>query len=113
MIRKKFNFIVDKRIQQSRDVFQNKNEEYAGEDEVFQNFKDGVGISFNGTPEKYAWELLSKHLQSIKDILYNIENNKIPTKELVDEKMNDAHNYLYLIEGMIQEKIEKELDGTR
>lgn len=84
-----------------------KNDEYASEEEVFANFKDGVGISYNKTPEKYAWELLSKHLQSIKDIMIDIEAGRLPTVALIDEKMNDAHNYLYLIEGMIQEKIEK------
>lgn len=110
MIRKKLNQIIQERFEQSRAIFENKNEEYANNEEVFKNFKQGVGLSFNNTPEKYAWELLCKHLQSIKDILTDIENNKSITKELVDEKMSDAHNYLYLIEGMITEK--QEDNGT-
>lgn len=107
MNRKRFNHIIDHRVEKSISVFKSKNDEYASEEEVFQNFKDGVGISYNNTPEKYAWELLSKHLQSIKDILNNIENDNYPSLSLIDEKMNDSHNYLYLIEGMITEKIEK------
>lgn len=106
MIRKKFNYIVDKAIDRSRNVMISKNEEYASEDEVFGNFKKGVGLSFHDTPEKYCWELLTKHLQSIKDILSDVENNKLPTQALLDEKFADAHNYLYLLEGMIIEKSE-------
>jgi len=108
MNRKRFNHIIEHRVEKSIGVFKSKNDEYASEEEVFANFKQGVGISYNNTPEKYAWELLSKHLQSIKDILSSLEKGIKPSVSLIDEKMNDAHNYLYLIEGMITEKIEND-----
>ena len=105
MKRKEFNEdIVNNAILRSKTVLAHKNDEYAGEEEVFANFKEGLGLSFHNIPEKYTWELLCKHLQSIKDIISNIENNKLPTKELLDEKFTDAHNYLYLLEGMIKER---------
>lgn len=106
MNRKRLNHIIEYRMSKTKEVFATKNDEYANETEVFNNFKQAVGISFNNTPEKVAWEFLTKHLQSVKDILNDIEGGKIPSISVLDEKMNDAHNYLYLIEGMIQEKIE-------
>jgi len=106
MNRKRFNHILQHRIEKSQEVFGIKNNEYANEEEVFANFKDGAGISYHNTPEKYGWELLVKHLQSIKDIIANTEKGKLPTKSILEEKFSDAHNYLYLIEGMLVEKIE-------
>ncbi len=111
MTRKEFNEnIVERGMIRSRIVLRSKNEEYAGEEEVFENFKQGLGISFHTIPEKYTWELLCKHLQSIKDIISDVENNKLPTEDLIDEKFADAHNYLYLIEGMIKERNNGKVD---
>ncbi len=106
MIRKRFNHIVESAIDRSKKVMVSKNTEYATEDEVFANFKQGLGISYHNIPEKYTWELLVKHLQSIKDIISDIESGKLPSQYLVDEKFGDAHNYLYLLEGMIIERKE-------
>lgn len=106
MDRSEFNEVVEHAIQRSKDVLIKKNDEYAGEYEVFANFKSGArGLSYHRLPEKYAWELLCKHLQSIKDIMDDIELlDQLPSRELIDEKFSDAHNYLYLIEGMILER---------
>lgn len=103
MDRQDFNKIVTDAVQRSIDVMIVKNQEYATGQDAFRNFKDGASISFHDIPEKYLWELMTKHLQSIKDIVKEIESI-VPDKKLIDEKFGDAHNYLYLLEGLITER---------
>lgn len=103
MKRKDFNQVIERAIARSKEVMYHKNDEYANSDESFKNFKEGVGISLHNEPEQYLWELMVKHLQSIKDIVSNI-GSVVPEGRLVDEKFGDAHNYLYLLEGMIAER---------
>ena len=77
--------------------------EYATDLDVFQSFKEGVGFSFQDTPEGVAWNYAAKHFESIKNIIGKIPD-EIPSHELVDEKIGDAINYLIIIEGLIKER---------
>lgn len=78
-----------------------KNDEYSDATDVFANFnKAAGGLSFHCKREKVAWEFLTKHLQSIKDI---IDSDTPSPKSLVDEKFNDAITYLLLIKAMCYE----------
>jgi hypothetical protein len=109
MNRTKFNKIVERRFELSKQTLINKGSEYANDQNVFANFEKAVGLSFQNVPEKVAWEYAVKHFQSIKDILDHIGVdgvNGFPSKELVEEKFGDAINYLIIIEGMIKKRIE-------
>ncbi len=82
-----------------------KGKEYSEDDNVFSNFEDAIGLSLDiESREVVAYNYLLKHLQSIKDILKDVEEKGIyPSKELTDEKFKDAINYLVLIKGMLDE----------
>lgn len=103
-----FNEIIEKRISLIKRTLAQKSKEYSTDDDKFHNFKSSVGMSFHKAPEKIAWEFMTKHLQSIKDMLEHVEidgYNGHPSESHIDEKIGDAINYLILIEGMLKERI--------
>jgi hypothetical protein len=97
--------IVEKRIELIRSVLITKNLEYCGDKSPFHNFKSSTGLSFHDSAEKVCWEFAVKHLQSIKDILNDVELGNMPSEALITEKFGDAINYLILMEGMLKEKL--------
>jgi hypothetical protein len=105
MTRKQFvHDVVQRRVQLIQDVLQNKNEEYAGDDDVFKAFTEALPLSFHDTKQAVAWEFMVKHLQSIKLIIEEkAKKSKLPDEKLLEEKIGDAINYLILIEGMFKE----------
>lgn len=98
MTRKQFGKIVNKRIGLIKKTLTNKQKEYATKDDVFHNFKAAACISRN-TKEEALWGMLSKHLVSIADIVFNDIN---PDDTTIEEKIGDAINYLILLEGMLK-----------
>ena len=113
MTKTDFNTIVQRRTELIHSVLNSKGNEYAMDTDAFDNFKSGVNIAFADTPEKVAWEYMTKHLQSIKSILNNVANDSssTPSIEVIEEKIGDAINYLILIEGMLKEKRECQTQG--
>jgi hypothetical protein len=107
MTRKQFvQDVVQRRVQLIKDVLQSKNEEYAGQDDVFKAFTEALPLSFHDTKQAVAWEFMVKHLQSIKLIIEErAKTGKIPDEKLLEEKIGDAINYLILIEGMFKEEM--------
>lgn len=113
MNREKFNKHVERSFDRSRNVMVKKGAEYSGDAEVFHNFNNSVGIALVKTNVGVAWEYLTKHIQSVKDIIISIETDGSLGKvdeALLDEKFGDVHNYFMLIEGMIKERLEKAKD---
>ena len=104
MNQQKFDEVLEHAQLRSRNVMSKKHDEYTTPDERFANFKQAVGLSYHNIPEKVAWEMMVKHLQSLKDIISNVEKGILPSVETLDEKCGDIHNYLYLLEGMIIER---------
>lgn len=108
MNRVDFNNHVEDVFDRSRNVMVKKGAEYSGDAEVFHNFNNSVGISIHKTNVAVAWEYLTKHLQSVKDMITAIELDgslgKI-NQSMLDEKFGDIINYFLLIEGMIKEKV--------
>lgn len=86
-----------------------KNQEYSYSDDVFHNFNKGLNISLHNTNSAYLWELATKHLQSVKDIVKSIENHDDLsrfTPEMVNEKCGDIITYFILLEKMILHTLE-------
>jgi hypothetical protein len=79
-----------------------KDKEYSRGGDKLYNFKR-AGVLQNITPEKALLGMWSKHLISIIDIINEIDV-KIPSKEMMNEKINDNINYLFLLEGLIEER---------
>lgn len=116
MTRKQFvQDVVQRRVQLIQDVLQSKNEEYAGQEDVFKAFTEALPLSFHDTKQAVAWEFMVKHLQSIKMIIEaRSKSGKIPDEKVLEEKIGDAINYLILIEGMFKEDMEpRKLEESR
>lgn len=100
--------VVAKRLQLITDTLARKGNEYSADGTAFHNFEHGCTIAFAKNREVYAWDLMCKHLQSIKDMIdtVSISNaHNLPTEVTIEEKIGDAINYLILIEGMLKENI--------
>jgi hypothetical protein len=116
MTRKQFvEDVVQRRVQLIKDVLQSKNEEYAGQEDVFKAFTESLPLSFHDTKQAVAWEFMVKHLQSVKMIIEaRSKSGKIPDEKVLEEKIGDAINYLILIEGMFKEDMEpRKLEESR
>lgn len=113
MNRDKFNRIVDARCESIKQTLTKKGAEYSTDNNVFHNFDESVGISFAKSPEMVAWEYMTKHLQSIRDLVELTQHGYMgyPSETLVNEKIGDAINYLVLIEGMLKKRIENYRSG--
>lgn len=74
-----------------------KNAEYSDNSDPFKAFSEmSSGLSFHKTPEKVLWELMSKHLHSIKEYCGGKELNM----NQVREKIGDIILYLMILEGI-------------
>jgi hypothetical protein len=88
------------------EVCRAKQKEYANNENAFHNFEEAVGISMNKERETVAWEFCVKHLQSVRDIITDIEDGNGPPKQaLIDEKFGDIIVYMTLMHGMITDRI--------
>jgi len=98
---------VRERMARSMSVLDSKRKEYVYNDNPFQNFEEGVGMSVVNTREAVAYGYAVKHLQSIKGIIENFEvEGETPSKEVIMEKFGDAINYLIILEQMLLEHLE-------
>ncbi len=97
-----FNNLVESTMESCKKKLVQKREEYVNDPniDVLSNFKNNAELSIAGTPEGIGWELMTKHLQSIKDYC---EGRKVGS-EVLDEKIGDAINYLVLIKAIISER---------
>lgn len=116
MTKKDFNEVIEKRISLIRSTLASKGGEYTSEEDAFESFKTiAQGLSLHDDSTKVLWELLTKHLYSVKRM---VESPIVPEEALVKEKIGDAINYLILLEGLFMEDIEfdkivyKELEKT-
>ena len=80
--------------------------EYVRNDNAMHNFDVGARIT-GQTREKVLHGFALKHHVSIHDMRNDIEAGKLPSKEIVDEKVGDAINYLILEKASILDKIEQ------
>jgi hypothetical protein len=106
MNRKDFEKVVENRITLIRKVLSAKGKEYASETDKDRlgNFKRGsklLGI----IPEKVLTAYKAKHDISIMDMIDDIDKGKIPSKELLQEKIGDSINYLILLEALVLERL--------
>ena len=104
---KEFEKILNRRIELTKRVFLKKSAEYSGRGaDKLHNFKRAAA-ALNSTPEEALIGMKIKHDISILDIVENIKNGIIPSKELLEEKCGDSINYLILLEAMIKERMKK------
>jgi len=84
-----------------------KNDEYTRNGDKLHNFKRAASM-LSSSPEEALLGMWSKHLTSILDIVKDLESDKLPSKEIVNEKFSDTINYLLLLEALITERMKGE-----
>ena len=104
MNHKTFDKIVDRRLSLIKEVLSNKAKEYMQEDDRLYNFKRAGKIN-NVSPEKALWGMSTKHLVSVIDLVEGADKIKIPSPDLIEEKIGDMINYLILLEAMLKRNV--------
>jgi len=99
-----FEEIVSRRAKLTWETLVKKGKEYATVDRAMDSFHDQAQFSMHEQPTSVAWELMVKHLYSVRRLIKEYEtDNKIPSQYMIDEKIGDAINYLILIEALFKE----------
>jgi hypothetical protein len=107
MRKEDFNILLKERINEIEVKMAVKGDEYITGDDVFSAFKKATAISFHNCPEQIAWEYMTKHIQSIKDMIEAVAKHGYkgyPDKDILREKFGDAINYLLILELMLLER---------
>lgn len=90
-----------------------KGKEYSTEDNKLHNFDKGA-VKSGKTREEVLKGFMLKHEISVDDIIENIKIGKLPTRDLVEEKIGDIIAYYILLEASIYDRIDKEsMNGIR
>jgi len=98
-----FSKIVENRLSSCHNVLAVKGAEYSRGNDRLHNFKSAANM--DGTsPARSLWGMWKKHLVSIKDMIDDIDAGKIPSQDMVREKLGDNINYTLLLEGLIEEE---------
>jgi len=108
MTQEEFDEIVENRLQKVRELLLVKGKEYIRNNNPLHNFEVGVDISGQFSTRVLDGFML-KHYISYRDILNDIDKGKLPSNELVEEKLGDLIIYFILqeanIKNIINEKI--------
>ena len=86
----------------NKNILGKKAAEYAREDRL-SNFKK-AGALQACPPEKACFGMLAKHLVSIADLVNDLEKGYDTPTPVWTEKIGDAENYLFLLEGLLQDR---------
>lgn len=95
----RFNEIVNEQVERIKGVLIKKADEYNLEEDRLGFFKRSAAFA-QETPEQALYGFLLKHLQSITDM---VQSGKEYPKELWNEKITDAMNYLVLLLGLLED----------
>lgn len=107
MTSERFEEIVKARIESCVATLCRKSIEYSREGDRLSNFLRAA-LFEDEEPEMALRGMLTKHIVSVYDIVDDIEfENKLPSKELLGEKITDCINYLMLLEGVIEDRREE------
>ena len=99
------------------EVCRAKQREYADGKNAFHNFEEAVGFSTHNSREACGWEFCVKHLQSVRDIINNVDEtgtiNGFADQALLDEKFGDIIVYMTLLHGMLTDRIKENEKQTK
>lgn len=102
-----FETQVENTLEKIKVLLIKKGKEYRRNNDVYHNFNVGAKIS-GQTPERVLQGFLLKHLISYQDILNDIEEGKLPSVQLVEEKFNDIITYFLIQKAQILNRIENQ-----
>ena len=104
MEHQKFNEVLEARINSMRQILSTKAGEYATDVDRLANFKDGAEAT-KSTPEKFLWNLVTKHMIATRDFIFEIDDGDVRSMEYWDEKLGDIINYMVLLEALVDERL--------
>jgi len=92
-------------------LMHSKGIEYSPGHDRLSNFKD-AGAMQKVSPEQALFGMLTKHLVSLADMCQGVTLLDGPgapvgtgkSQEVWEEKLTDAHNYLFLLEALLKER---------
>jgi hypothetical protein len=85
-------------------VLNKKKLEYSPGEDRLESFKNASELQ-GESPEKCLWGMLTKHLTSLSGMCKLVGSCATPySQEVWEEKITDAHNYLFLLEGLLKER---------
>jgi hypothetical protein len=103
MRHEEFQEVLGRRLKLTAEVLGAKSKEYASDADRLHNFKAAARLC-GVSPETALMGMLVKHWVSIRDMVDRFERTGlVPSRELVDEKVGDAVNYLVLLEALFTE----------
>ena len=103
MTNEEFVLTVDEAVVRCKRTLNQKGKDYSYQDDRFSNFRSAAGLQ-SCTPEQALFGMLAKHLVAINDFIDNDAMGEIVLKKDWDDKIYDAINYLFLLQGMLKEK---------
>lgn len=106
-----FNSLIEAQIEICKKLLISKNEEYATKVDRLSNFRQPTSL-LGMCPAEVAFCYDSKHIASIRKIVHEISEGKLPTKELWQEKITDYLNYGFLINACVMEELLKNESNT-
>jgi len=105
MTQYQFEVLFNNQVEREHGLLIAKNREYAANRDKLYNFKRAAEV-LRKSPEAALWGMFMKHFVSIQDIVERIEQGCPPVaREVLDEKITDARNYLLLLQGLVYERL--------
>jgi len=102
-----FDDVLSARIFKINQVLGQKAQEYASGANHFHNF-DLAARRLKTTPEKALNGMMAKHDVSVQDLIaWSEDDPERITRGLIDEKIGDLINYLILLEGLLDRRLER------
>jgi hypothetical protein len=95
-----FDKLVERRVELIKSVLKSKAGEYSTLGDRLHNFNRAADM-LGTTKEKALVGMWTKHIVSILDI---VDSGATPKKDLIDEKVGDAINYLILLEACYEDR---------
>ena len=102
---KAFNKLTRKLLNTCINTLIYKGKEYSVDNDKLYNFKR-AGAMLDQHPAQALRGMKAKHDISVLDIIEQVANGQLPTKELLEEKIKDSINYLILLYAIIIEEID-------
>lgn len=101
-----FNEAVVRHLSTIEKNLLNKAKEYAVDGDRLHNFNRGAEIS-GKSREAVLFGFALKHLISILDMIDAVDKGKIPTQDMLNEKVGDMGTYMALLYASFQDRIDK------
>ena len=110
MIENTFQILIRNAFYRCTHLLARKVKEYSPGEDRLENFKES-GREDNISPEEALWGMLRKHLTSLGMMCRGITSRmETPADNMGysqphwEEKLTDAHNYLFLLEALLKER---------